>query len=245
MRMAGVSLAAALMAVLLAEAAPGQFVPYRSSGSYGWGPYPQVSSSVVNRGVVAAQEGADRRQGVALSARRQENMNQYLMGQAQRNTAWASQNTAQINQLRLQQMQRESAQVAALNRLGGAPAGTSPAPTTMLPLATAGGSTTPATRPASPPPTEGTGWPSLLGAAQFAEPRAELEKLLAADAASEAGLTSEEYKEIVAAAGQMKEILRGMAGRLNAAEYLLVDDFLNELIAKYQAKAEPTKPRGN
>jgi hypothetical protein len=233
---AGTFLAAAVAAVLLSEAAPAQLVPYRSSGSYGWGPYPSASASYIDRGVMAAQQGADRRQALATNARRHENMNQYLMGQAQRNSAWAGQNQAMTQQLRLQEMQRQNAQTAALARLPAPAAGTSPPPAGLaLPSAAA-------TAPAQPPASSGGGqWPSLLSDPRFAEPRAELAKLLAAEQATEARLTSQEYQEIVAAAARMKEILRGMAGELNAAEYLMVSDFLDKLMATYRAKAEPTQ----
>jgi hypothetical protein len=189
---------------------------------------------------VAAQKGEDRRQALALNARQHENMNRYLLGQAQSNTAWVTQNTAQLNQFRMQEMQRQSAQVAAMSQLPGATAGAAPPPTTMLPLLAAESVTPAQAKPSAQPSSGGTGWPSLLGDPRFAQPRAELEKLLAADQASEAGLTTGQYEEIVAAAVRMKDILRGMAGELNAAEYLLVDDFLKQLMAEYQAKADPT-----
>ena len=232
--------AAPLVAV---EPAMAQFLPH-SRGGQGWGPYVSPGSSYVDRGVVAQQKGADRRQQLALNAQQHQVQNQLLQSQAQQNSAWISQRQSSVDQIRWEQAVRQGQQFAQR----------APQPSVMpsggvvQPLPAALPAALPQTPPleTTPPAVDGeepsgeVKWPTLLKDPRFAEPRSKLEKLLAADRATEAGLTSAEYEEMVRAATRMKDVLRGMAGELIAAEYLAVEGFLNDLISKYQAKANPT-----
>ena len=228
---------AAVVTLALTEAAMAQFVPYTRYGhGHGWGRFP---SSLPSADAALADKGRDRRQALADVSRQQQDRNAFLLDQARSNSSWVAQNQASVEQFRLQQAQRQGAQFSARSRqLAALPRVGTPATTLGLP-------------PVTPPTrSRGTGsgraagdtrWPTLLDDSLFAEPRAKLEKLLGAAETSEAGLTTIEYEEMVEAARQIKEILRELAHELNAAEYLAVDKFLNDLISKYRSKANPTQ----
>ncbi len=221
-------------ATWLADRAEAQYVPYARYGNYGFGPYVSPSSAYVDRGAVAAQKGADRRQQLDQTFQQHTATNRYLLEQAQQNSAWIAQNQATVDQFRLQQVQTQSQQFAAAQTARAQP------PAGSLPLVTL----YEAQKKAASPEGAKQGavrWPTLLMDPRFDEPRAKLDKLLEAWKSSKVGLTSGEYEEMAALARQMKDILRGMAAQLNAAEYLTVQDLLDDVIAKAQAAANPNK----
>ncbi len=228
---------AALATLAPAEPAMAQFVPYSRYGyGYGWGRLP---SSLPSADAVLADKGKDRRQALAEVSRQQRDRNSFLMSQAKSNSSWIAKNNASVDQFRLQQAQRQGSQFSAGSRpLPAAPRMTTPAPSRPLPTLPL---PTQTRKPSSSRVSGDTRWPTLLNGARFAETRLKLDKHLAADEASQVGLTTAEYEEIVAEATRMKEILRRIAVEINAAEYLAVEKFLNDLISKYQSKANPTQ----
>ncbi len=215
------------------EKAQAQFVPHTRYGSYGWGPFVSPSAAVVDRGVMAAQKGADRRQQLGQTYQEKTQRNEFLKQQSRQNSAWIAQNQAAVDQIRMQQVQTQSQQLAAM--AARAPAAEASG-TPLVDIYESEKSKTEA--PASDGPVR---WPSLLLDPRFERPRVKLDKLLAAWKSTEAGLTSAEYQEIANLAGQMKETLRGLAPQLNAAEYLTVQEFLDDIIRRAQAAADPNR----
>jgi hypothetical protein len=225
-----------------ADVAWAQFVPPSRSGMYyGWGPY--VSDAVVPRSTRAAQEGADRRQQLQQNFAQHQAMNQQLLSTAQQRTAQIKQQRQTTDQLRMNLAQQHADRLASASQgaymppagVPGLPAG----PTVPGPKSEAGddGSEPPAT---SAIPTSGEmRWPTVLREPQFDKPRSELEKLLRAAHQSQAGLTSAEYEDIVKAAEKMREILRSMVHDLSAAEYLWVDQYLQNLAKQATQLAHP------
>jgi hypothetical protein len=145
-----------------------------------------------------------------------------------------------VDQIRWQQAARQGQQFAARSAYvpGPVPLQAAPQPRRLPGLP---GLDSDGTPPSGAAAETGSRWPTLLGDSRFDVPRAKLDKLLAAAEASQAGLTSAEYEEIVRAANEMKSTLRQMAPELNASEYLMVNDFLDKLISEYQSKANPTQ----
>jgi len=212
----------------VAPPAPAQIVPYGGYG-YGWGPYASPSRSYVDRGVMAQQKGANQRMMLSQAYSQHQNTNQFLLGQSSRTPSPYLGIDASVEQARMQQAQRQSQQVAAMNRQRDVFSRMAPGvpivpPSSVLQRAA-----------------NQTRWPSLLTDPRFDEPRREIDKLLAREQSSEVRLTSGEYEEIVEAAAQMKDILRSVASRVNAAEYLAVEKFLDEMIQQYQSKAKPSQ----
>jgi hypothetical protein len=213
-----------------------QYVPYARYGApYGWGAYPNPSAPVIPRGMVAAQKGADRRQQLAENFAQHQATNAFLSDQAARSSAWVADNQRSVQQFRMMQLDQQAKQFAAMAER------TSQAPAAPLPGLPAVGPATSAppteTQPAAP---SATGrWPTLLKDPRFAKPREQLDDLLGSQGVVRGGLTSAEYEEIIAAADQMEQILRGMASELNAAEYLAVKGFLDDLIARAKAAMNP------
>ena len=56
-----------------------------------------------------------------------------------------------------------------------------------------------------------------------------------------AATKSRYFREVYDAVREMKETLKKMAPEVNAAEYMLVEKFLDELIDKARLKLDPTK----
>ena len=82
-RSTGTILLLVAASLLATDSAVAQFLPHSSYGrGYGWGPYVSPRSSYVNRGVMEAQKGADRRQQLALNAQQHRSQNEFLLDQA-------------------------------------------------------------------------------------------------------------------------------------------------------------------
>ena len=216
----------------VAGVAEAQYVPYGGYGQGGWGGWSRPSASYIPRDAMAAQKGADRRQALALNAAQQKSRNDLLLGQAQRSSATINQSQqASRDAWRDVAMRQDEARAARQRSLAAARV-----PTVRLP-----GLTEPETpKPPAATTEPGTRWPTLLNDSRFAVPRAKLQELLSDAAASTDGLTTAEYEEIVKQAEEMKDVLRRMASELNAAEYLAVERFLNDLTAKAKAAVKPT-----
>lgn len=215
---------AAVVAFALTDTAGAQYVPYGGYGNSGWGGWPRAGVTYISQDAMAAQQGADRRQSLALNAAQQQSRNDLLLSEAQRRTAAINQDQQVREGLRTSVAAEQARQNAAWASSPSAGLGRLP-PTPISKSAAA----------AEP----GTRWPTLLNDSRFAVPRTKLERLLTDAASPKEGLTSAEYDEIVKQAEQMKDVMRGMAAELNAAEYLAVERFLNDLIAKAKAAANP------
>lgn len=238
--LAGVAFAALF---LCDDVAKGQFVPSSRSGLYyGWGPY--VSDAVVPRGAKAAQEGADRRQQLQQNFQQHQAMNQSLMNSARQQTAEIHQRRETTDQLRMSLATQQSNRLAAASQRAYVPPAGVPSlpagPTMPLPQDKPDGKTVDAPPTSEKIPTSGEmRWPTVLRESQFDQPRSELEKLLTAAHQSTAGLTSAEYEEIHGAAEKMRSILRSMAHELSAAEFLWVDEYLQNLAKQADKLAHP------
>jgi len=233
---------------LVAPEATAQYVPYSRYG--GWGAFPDPSRGVVDRGVMAAQEGADRRQSLAQNFAQHQAMNQFLVGESQRRSMPSAGAGTSVNDLRMQTLASQARPRAAEPAASFAPV-SAPLP---LRLPTLSSATTADPLAASVEP--GTGessrtvstaggkelrWPTLLRTSPFDEPRQEIEQVLTAAESRDARPTAAECREIAALLGQMKGILRGLASQLNAEEYLAVEDVLDGLIARAKSAAESSK----
>lgn len=226
-----VKIALLLALVVATSAAQAQYVPYARGGYGGWGGWPRPSASYIPREAMAAQKGADRRQGLAQNFAQQQARNSFLQGQAAANSARINQTQQSRSASWTNIAMRQAEQNAARRRSFPLPA----AGTGSLPLPPA---TTPApARVTQSPAATGNQWPTLLNDSRFAVPREKLLKLIEAHEKSREGLTTAEYEEAIELAGEMKDVLREMASELNAAEYLNVQRFLDELIAKARAFA--------
>jgi hypothetical protein len=234
-------LLAAAMPLAAAGRAAAQYVPYARYGSSGWGPYASPSAAYVDRGVMEAQKGADRRQQLDQTFQQQQSRNNFLLDQSRQNSAWIAQNRQSVEQFRMQQLQTQSQQAAAYTAR--APAAVAAQPLPLLPGP-------PVSNPpaASPPATvhpELSGgdfyWGSILGDPRFEAPRSELEKLLGGRKWPQAGRTSSEYDAMIDLVGKMKGVLRQIADELKGSEYVGVEEFLDDLIAHVRAAANPKK----
>jgi len=235
---------AAVAMVAPSGVAQGQYVPYGRYGYGGWGGWPQPSAAVVPRDAMAAQKGADRRQQLSMNAAQFQARNDVVRVEAQHRAAQMGQSQAASDAAWTQEVLRQAGQTAA--RQQSYATARLPVDSPLLPpLPTLPPSKPAASRPAAAAPTVpaagGTRWPSLLNDARFAVPRAKLEELLGSSGSVKAGLTTPEYEEIIKQAEDMKDVLRGMAPELNAAEYLAVQRFLDDLIAKAKAAASPNQ----
>ena len=221
---------------VLVDTAAAQFVPYSRYGGYGWGRNP---SALPSPDAVLADRGRDRRQIMAQTSRQQRDRNQFLVNQSRRNTAWTASSQQSMEQARMSQARSRQQQFASRS-------GTYLPTTPVGPPPREPAATPPRRTPLEPPaqvtePLDTKRWPTLLEDPRFSEPRATLERLLAKAEATNTSLAVFEYRMIVDAAEEMKEILRGMAHELNAAEFLLVQQFLDGIISDYQSKANPPR----
>ena len=77
-------------------------------------------------------------------------------------------------------------------------------------------------------------WPTLLMDTRFLVPRVQIETLLEKARPGGRGLTDVNREDLLGMVKDMKRTLRGMAADVNAAEYLAIDKYLDDLAAKTQ-----------
>jgi hypothetical protein len=81
-------------------------------------------------------------------------------------------------------------------------------------------------------------WPAVLRQPQFAERRARIEAPYRRGAKTTSVPTTEDYRVMIEAVGQMKTILKGMADDISAREYLDAEAFLDRLAAEARGKLD-------
>jgi hypothetical protein len=88
-------------------------------------------------------------------------------------------------------------------------------------------------------------WPPALRGRQFAEQRARIEAPYRRGGKVPSTPTAKDYQDMIAAAGQMKTLLKGMAANVSAQGYLDATEFLDQLAAEARGRIDdaPSKKR--
>ena len=201
-----------------AQYLPGGYNPYLS-----WGAYP-ATNYATKTSAIYAEKSAAQRQSLTQVQQRHTSQNQFLMNQSRGQQAFAAGNTraASAAWMRTNQPRQTTVYTAR------APAASS-APAVILPTER------PQRSPSAKPYDKVVDWPSLLKASTFREPRVRIETIMTKAEPGAAGLREDDYQEIVMAVNRMKGSLQRMAEGLNAAEYIGVVNYLDELTKRAKA----------
>jgi hypothetical protein len=100
--------------------------------------------------------------------------------------------------------------------------------------------------PAPPAPKVATDiikWPAVLQAQQFADQRAQIEAPYRRSPKGLSRPTAEDYQNMIKAADQMKVILKGLATKTLAQEYLDTLSFIDKLAAEARERLEQATPK--
>jgi hypothetical protein len=101
-------------------------------------------------------------------------------------------------------------------------------------------SATPAVPPAA---TDIIKWSPVLQAPQFAVQRARIEAPYRRSSKGLSTPTAKDYQDMIAATGQMKLILKDLAGSISAQDYLNAEAFLDQLAAEAHGRLEKASPK--
>ncbi len=219
----------------LGTSAYAQFAPY---GSYysGWGAYPLPDGGVSYSRRVAQQNQASAQQrAFQAQASLERNINTTLGSQAQQRTSLATQQQASNEQFWVNQLQRQQAQFAARPQLPNTAIPTPPAQPQPIP------ETIPDESVEVQTPQGAVQWPTLLMDVRFSQYRAKVDQLVEKGVPQSAATKSRYFRQVYDAVQEMKETLKKMAPEVNAAEYMLVEKFLDDLTDKARLELDPTK----
>ena len=205
-----------------AQYLPGGYNPYLS-----WGAYPSMNAAAANR-TIYAQKSAAQRQSLAQVQQKHSAQNQFLMSQSRGQQALAAGNTRAASEAWMRANQPRQTTVYTAPR----PAAQS-APAARLPTGRPQRSQSTTTYD------KVVDWPSLLKASTFRPSRVRIETIMTKAEPGGPGLSKNDYQEVVMAVNRMKGSLQRMAEGLNAAEYIGVVNYLDELTKK--AKAAVTR----
>ena len=208
------------------QAAFAQYLP-GGYGAYNWGAYPATNYAAATR-TIYAQKSASQRQSLAQVQQRHTAQNKFLMSQARGQQAFAAGNTRAASEAWMRSGQPRQTTVYSAPR----PAASS-APAAILPTER------PQRSQSAKTYDKIVDWPSLLRASTFRTPRVRIETIMTKAEPGGPGLSENNYQEVVMAVNRMKGSLQRMAEGLNAAEYIGVVNYLDELTK--QAKAAVTR----
>jgi len=203
---------------VFAQYLPGGYNPYLS-----WGAYPSMNYAAATR-TIYAEKSAAQRQSLAQVQQRHTSQNQFLMNQSQGQQAFAAGNTRAASESWMRANQPRQTTVYTAR----APA-TSAAPAAALPTER------PRVGQSAQTYDKVVDWPSLLKGSTFRSPRVRIETIMTKAEPGAAGLSENDYQEVVMAVNRMKGSLQRMAEGLNAAEYIGVVNYLDELTKKAKA----------
>ena len=198
-----------------AQYVPGGFDPYLS-----WGAYPAMNAAAENR-TIYAEKSAAQRQSLAQIQQRHSAQNQFLMSQSRGQSQFAAENSRAASEAWLRANQPRQSIVYS------APAAVAPPSSDFAMPARL-----PSSGQAATPYDQTVDWPSLLKSSAFREPRVRIETIMTKAEPGGAGLTETDYQEVVMAVNRMKDTLKRMTERLNAAEYIGVVNYLDELVKR-------------
>ncbi|MBN2292830.1 MAG: hypothetical protein JXM70_10415 [Pirellulales bacterium] len=225
--------------VIGSSTAMAQYGPWGWGPGIGWGAYP-ATNAMSAKTAIYNQKSANQRQSLAEMNQRHQAQNQFLMTQAQGQSAFASSNSRAAAESFMKG--RESRQAIAPSSMT-VPLALDPnaAPSavaaTMLPRSTPSDnqSVSQSDNPNAIPYDKIIDWPSLLKASTFRTPRVRIETIMQKAEEGGPGLSENDYNEIVLAVNNMKNSLQRMSEGLNAKEYIGIVNYLDQLTK--QAKA--------
>ena len=213
-----------------------QYLPYGAGRVYGsWNAYPGLNAGAAQRTLYSNQQ-ANMRQAVRESALQHQQQNEFLLQRSQTMSRGGDAGRAGAENFIMQN--RPAPPVAARSYAPPAPAAglpvtpRAPTPVTAQPHSTA----------QSQPAETLVKWPTLLMDSRFLVPRVQIETLLRRTLPGGSGLTETSREDMRKMVADMKRSLRAMASDVNAAEYLAIDKYLDDLAAKTETVGREVPP---
>ena len=211
-----------VVAIGSSQAAFAQYLP-GGYGAYSWGAYPATNYATKTSAIYAGKSAATR-QSLAQVQQKHSAQNQFLMSQSRGQKSFAAENTRAASEAWMRANQPRQTTVYTAPR----PAASS-APAAILP------SERPQRSPSAKTYDKVVDWPSLLKASTFRTPRVRIETIMTRAEPGGPGLSESDYNEVFLAVNRMKGSLERMAEGLNAAEYIGVVNYLDELTKRARA----------